>query len=57
VMHLGKAEPEALGSVLAGVALGLLAWRTRSFWYGAGLHAIVAIAMDVLSARPALLGP
>jgi len=54
VMHLGKAEPEALGSVVAGVALGILALRTRSFWYGVFVHAAVAIWMDFLSAGPAL---
>ena len=57
VMHFGKAEPEALGSVVAGVALGLLALRTRSFWYGAGTHAIVAVTMDALAVVPVLLGP
>ncbi len=50
VMHLGKAELEALGSILAGVALGVLALRTRSFWYGALLHGMVAVWMDVLAA-------
>lgn len=54
VMHLGKAELEALGSVIAGVALGLLALRTRSFWYGALLHGLVALWMDLLSVRPDL---
>jgi membrane protease YdiL (CAAX protease family) len=49
LMHLGKPEPEAFGSIVAGVALGLLALRTRSIWYGAGLHAVVAVFMDVVS--------
>lgn len=56
VMHLGKAEPEALGSIIAGLALGILALRTRSFWYGFLVHAVVAVWMDVLSASPALFG-
>lgn len=50
VMHLGKAELEALGSIVAGIALGILALRTRSFWYGALLHGVVAVFMDVVSA-------
>jgi len=50
VMHLGKAELEALGSIVAGIALGILALRTRSFWYGALLHGIVAVFMDLISA-------
>lgn len=57
VMHLGKPELEALGSVLAGVALGVLALRTRSFWYGAFLHGAVAVWMDVLASRTYLFPP
>ena len=55
VMHLGKAEPEALGSIVAGIALGVLALRTRSMWYGVFVHGAVAVWMDCLSASPALL--
>jgi len=57
LMHLGKPEPEALGAVVAGVALGVLALRTRSFWYGAVLHGVVAVWMDVVSAFPYLGRP
>ncbi len=56
VMHLGKAEIEALGSIVAGIALGILALRTRSFYYGALLHGVVALWMDWLSAKGPLLG-
>lgn len=56
VMHLGKAELEAFGSIVAGVALGLLSIRTRSFYYGALIHGSVAVWMDWLSAKGALLG-
>ena len=55
VMHLGKAEIEALGSIVAGVALGLLALRTRSFWYGALVHGIVAVFMDCLAVKDRFL--
>lgn len=57
IMHLGKAELEALGSIVAGLALGLLALRTRSFWYGALVHGVVAVWMDWLSAKGALFPP
>ncbi|HEY8210585.1 MAG TPA: type II CAAX endopeptidase family protein [Myxococcaceae bacterium] len=57
LMHLGKPEVEALGAVVAGVALGVLALRTRSFWYGAVLHGVVAVWMDVVSAFPYLGRP
>jgi hypothetical protein len=49
VMHAGKPEPEAYGSIVAGLALGVLAVRARSFWYGALLHALVAFTMDALA--------
>lgn len=49
LMHLGKPEPETFGSIVAGIALGLLALRTRSFWYGAAVHSGVAVFMDVIS--------
>lgn len=56
IMHLGKAELETVGSIVAGVALGILSIRTRSFWYGVLIHGTVAVWMDWLSARTALLG-
>ena len=56
VMHLGKPELEALGSIVAGIALGVLALRTRSMWYGALIHGVIAVWMDVLSAWPTLNG-
>jgi uncharacterized protein len=49
VMHLGKPELEAFGSIAAGLALGVLALRTRSFWYGAFLHGAIAVWMDLLA--------
>lgn len=57
IMHLGKPEPEALGSIIAGVALGLLALRTRSFWYGAFLHGSIAVTMDLFSSWSYLARP
>ncbi len=57
VMHLGKAEIEALGSIIAGVALAILSLRTRSFWYGVLIHGTVAVWMDWLSSKQQLLGP
>lgn len=55
IMHLGKPELETLGSIVAGIALGVLALRTRSFWYGVAIHGAVAIWMDVLAVRGATL--
>ncbi|MFW5879077.1 MAG: CPBP family intramembrane glutamic endopeptidase [Myxococcota bacterium] len=49
ILHAGKPELEAYGSIIAGVALAVLALRTRSFWYGAILHVAVALTMDIVS--------
>jgi membrane protease YdiL (CAAX protease family) len=56
LLHFGKPEAEALGSIVAAVALGYLALRTRSFWWGALLHAGVAFSMDVAAAWGRLSG-
>lgn len=46
LLHVGKPFPEALGSIVAGIALGLFALRARSFWYCWMLHVAVAWTMD-----------
>ncbi len=47
---LAKPELETLGSAFAGLVLGWLALRTRSFWWGALVHAVVAVSMDTAAA-------
>jgi membrane protease YdiL (CAAX protease family) len=49
MIHFGKALPETLGSVLAGVVLGTMALRTRSIYGGVLLHCAVAWLMDGLA--------
>jgi membrane protease YdiL (CAAX protease family) len=49
MIHFGKALPETLGSVIAGVALGTLALRTRSIYGGVLIHCAVAWSMDLLA--------
>ncbi|MYB92477.1 CPBP family intramembrane metalloprotease [Candidatus Poribacteria bacterium] len=49
VLHYSKPLPEALGSIIAGVLLGVLAFETRSFIYGAAIHWLVAMTMDVVA--------
>ncbi len=56
IMHFGKAEAETLGSVIAGVALGVLSVRTRSMWYGAAIHGAIAMWMDCLSVPRSVFG-
>ncbi len=48
VMHFGKPDLEAMSAVFGGIALGYLALRTRSFWYGVFIHAATAVTLDVL---------
>ncbi|MFO7651521.1 MAG: CPBP family intramembrane glutamic endopeptidase [bacterium] len=49
ILHFGKPLPETLGSIVAGVALGILALRNRSFIPGAILHFAVAATLDALA--------
>lgn len=59
LLHAGKPLPEALGSVIAGVALGFFALKTRSFWYCFLLHVGIAWTMDACAIErkaAALLG-
>ncbi len=57
LVHFGKPEAEALGSAVAGLVLGWLALRTRSFWWGALVHSVVAVTMDTAAAWSRLTAP
>lgn len=46
LLHIHKPFPEALGSIVAGLVLGMLALKTRSIWPGLAVHGGVALAMD-----------
>lgn len=46
MIHFHKPWPEACGSILAGVGLGVVSLVTRSIWPGAALHILVAWGMD-----------
>jgi membrane protease YdiL (CAAX protease family) len=46
LVHLGKPEGETLGAIPFGILTGVLALRTRSFWYGFVLHAALGILTD-----------
>ena len=48
-IHFVKPAPEALASIVGGLVMGYLAVRTRSIWWGVGLHVSVAVLMDVMS--------
>lgn len=49
MIHFSKPLPECIGSIFAGVFLGLMSYRTNSVWLGAFLHVGVAVSMDLLS--------
>jgi len=49
IMHAGKPGLEAVGSIVAGIALGIIALRSRSFIPGTILHWSVAATMDILA--------
>jgi hypothetical protein len=46
MIHFQKPLPECCGSIVAGVALGLMSLKTRSVLLGAALHISVAWTMD-----------
>ncbi len=47
MIHFQKPLPETLGAIVAGVALGTLALRTRSIFGGVVIHVAVAWSMDI----------
>jgi len=49
ILHNGKPLPETLGAIIAAIALGALALRTRSFWYCVATHWLVMLTIDLLS--------
>lgn len=49
MIHYGKPYLEAAGAVVAGVALGSLAMRTKSIYSGFLVHVTVALLMDLLA--------
>ena len=45
-LHVDKPLPEALLSVIGGIALGALVWRCRSFWIAVPIHAAQMFILD-----------
>lgn len=46
VLHLSKPLPEAVLSLVGGLALGALVWRSRSFWIAVPIHAAQMMILD-----------
>jgi uncharacterized protein len=51
MIHFHKPFPECMGALGAGLLLGFLALRYRSFLGGFVLHSLVAVTMDLLAVR------
>lgn len=49
MIHFNKPLSETLGAIFAGMLLGVLALRSKSFYWGVLLHFAVAITMDLLA--------
>ena len=47
VLHVNKPAAEAVLSVVGGLALGAVVWRSRSFWYAVPVHALQMLAIDL----------
>jgi hypothetical protein len=56
ILHVDKPLPEALLSILGGVALGGLVWRCRSFWIAVPIHAAQMMILDFWCALRARSG-
>lgn len=47
LIHIGKPEGEIMGSILIGIIFGIIAVRTRSFWYVFLMHASIGVFLDL----------
>jgi len=48
ILHNGKPMAETFGAILGGIALGVLAFRTRSFLYGVIVHIGIMFSIDLI---------
>ena len=49
ILHNGKPPAETFGAIAAGLALGILAWRTGSIYYCVITHAGVMFGIDLIT--------
>ncbi len=49
ILHNGKPPAETFGAIAAGIALGILAWRTGSVYYCVITHAGVMFGIDLIT--------
>ncbi len=49
ILHFGKPDLETFGAMFGGIALGILAYRTRSIYYCVITHAGIMFSIDLIS--------
>lgn len=49
MIHFDKPLAECIGSIAAGIFLGLMSYKTKSIWMGTLLHTAAAVSMNWLS--------
>lgn len=49
MIHFVKPPAEALAAIVGGIVMGTLALRTKSIWFGVGLHVSIAALMDFMA--------
>jgi membrane protease YdiL (CAAX protease family) len=49
MIHFGKPLPECVGSIFAGIFLGLMSYKTQSIWMGSLIHVAAGLSMNWLS--------
>lgn len=49
ILHNGKPELETFGAIAGGIALGILALRTKSFYYCVAVHIGIMFSIDFIS--------
>ncbi|MBI5324689.1 MAG: CPBP family intramembrane metalloprotease [Ignavibacteriae bacterium] len=47
LVHIGKPDGEIIGSIIFGIIMGVLALRTRSFWYPFLIHISMGVMSDL----------
>ncbi|TAL67683.1 MAG: CPBP family intramembrane metalloprotease [Bacteroidetes bacterium] len=47
LVHIGKPDGEIIGSIIFGILMGVLALRTRSFWYPFLIHISMGVMTDL----------
>jgi membrane protease YdiL (CAAX protease family) len=47
LVHIGKPEGEIIGSIIVGILFGLIALRSRSFWWVFLLHISIGVLTDL----------